>query len=175
MASWPWCLTSLNPSSTAKSLIELHILFLQDSKGHWALTAPIGRQRQKIAGSGKDTNYWCWWWKVLLVHPWDLFGNDLFLQGFISKKDSFNFTLLLTRTVSEKKPLLKVWKKIHPGRLQSCDPPSVWKCPRGFCWDLGTRGCRTAWLGFTSSVKFLKEILKKKFSLSLLKSIKILV
>lgn len=99
---------------------------------------------------------------MLLVHPWDLFGNDLFLQGFISKKDSFNFTLLLTRTVSEKKPLLKVWKKIHPGRLQSCDPPPVWKCPRGFCWDLGTRGCRTAWLGFTSSVKFLKEILKKK-------------
>ena len=34
----------------------------------------------------------------------------------------------------------------------------------GFCLELGMQDCRTGCLGFTSSIKFLKEILEKLFS-----------
>lgn len=84
----------------------------------------------------KDTNYWCLWWKVLLVHLWDLAGNDLFLQGFISKK--IHVTLLLTPELwREKKPFLKIWEKTIQGCFSAVTLPSV-EMPTGVCWALGT-------------------------------------
>lgn len=78
----------------------------------------------------KDTNYWCLWWKVLLVHLWDLVDNDLFLQGLISKK--IHVTLLLTPELwREKSHYWKFGKK--PSRAASVLWPSpLWKCPQGF-------------------------------------------